>query len=216
MEIENHKEEVPFEHYLDKFYTLDPKEAAQRLNILYDENAKKFQLRFLGHLYEVEYPDFHVTVLDKPQEDMEKDLLMTSLPAQTFIMRYLLEGQYIASSGKFMTFREVPTYGELYIQPFTGRCIKRLTYGFGYKLKAFSEAMEKIPGCEKIDMGDVLVIHDTGAHGFSMGYNYNGKLKSAEVLLKEDGSTQLIRRAETPADYFATFDCFDIGKKLIK
>ena len=73
-------------------------------------------------LYEVEYPDFHVTVLDKPQEDMEKDLLMTSLPAQTFIMRYLLEGQYIASSGKFMTFREVPTYGELYIQPFTGRC----------------------------------------------------------------------------------------------
>ena len=144
MEIENHKEEVPFEHYLDKFHTLDPKEAAQRLNILYDESAKKFQLRFLGHLYEVEYPDFHVTVLDKPQEDMEKDLLMTSLPAQTFIMRYLLEGQYIASSGKFMTFREVPTYGELYIQPFTGRCIKRLTYGFGYKLKAFSEAMEKI------------------------------------------------------------------------
>ena len=102
MEIENHKEEVPFEHYLDKFHTLDPKEAAQRLNILYDESAKKFQLRFLGHLYEVEYPDFHVTVLDKPQEDMEKDLLMTSLPAQTFIMRYLLEGQYIASSGKFM------------------------------------------------------------------------------------------------------------------
>ena len=68
----------------------------------------------------------------------------------------------------------------------------------------------------KIDMGDLLVIHDTGAHGFAMGYNYNGKLKSAEVLLKEDGSTQLIRRAETPADYFATFDCFDIGKKLIK
>ena len=68
----------------------------------------------------------------------------------------------------------------------------------------------------KIDMGDVLVIHDTGAHGFSMGYNYNGKLKSAEVLLKEDRTTQLIRRAETPADYFATFDCFDIGKKLIE
>ena len=48
-----------------------------------------------------------------------------------------------------------------------------------------------------------------------MGYNYNGKLKSAEVLLKEDGSAKLIRRAETPADYFATFDCFDIGKELI-
>ncbi len=68
----------------------------------------------------------------------------------------------------------------------------------------------------KIDMGDVLVIHDTGAHGFSMGYNYNGKLKSAEVLLCEDGTAKLIRRAETPEDYFATFDCFEIGKKLKK
>lgn len=66
----------------------------------------------------------------------------------------------------------------------------------------------------KIDMGDILVIHDTGAHGFSMGYNYNGKLRSAEVLLREDGSTQLIRRAETPRDYFATFDCFDILKDI--
>lgn len=66
----------------------------------------------------------------------------------------------------------------------------------------------------KIDMGDILVIHDTGAHGFSMGYNYNGKLRSAEVLLREDGSTQLIRRAETPRDYFATFDCFDILKDM--
>jgi diaminopimelate decarboxylase len=56
----------------------------------------------------------------------------------------------------------------------------------------------------KIDIGDLLVIHDAGAHGFSMGYNYNGKLRSAEVLLKEDGSTALIRRAETPDDYFAT------------
>jgi len=67
-----------------------------------------------------------------------------------------------------------------------------------------------------IDIGDVLVIHDTGAHGYAMGYNYNGKLKSAEILLKEDGSTELIRRAEKPADYFATLDCFEIGKKLLK
>ena len=67
----------------------------------------------------------------------------------------------------------------------------------------------------KIDMGDYLVIHDTGAHSFAMGYNYNGKLKSAEILLKEDGSAQLIRRAETPKDYFATFDCFDIIKNLV-
>lgn len=61
----------------------------------------------------------------------------------------------------------------------------------------------------KIDRGDYLVIHDTGAHGFAMGYSYNGKLKSAELLLQTDGSVKMIRRAETPADYFATFDCFE-------
>ena len=58
----------------------------------------------------------------------------------------------------------------------------------------------------KIDIGDYLVLHDTGAHGFSMGYNYNGKLRSAELLLTESGAVRLIRRAETPSDYFATFD----------
>lgn len=64
----------------------------------------------------------------------------------------------------------------------------------------------------QIEPGDLLVIHDTGAHGFAMGYNYNGKLKSAELLLKENGSVEMIRRAETPADYFATFDFCDLLK----
>lgn len=68
----------------------------------------------------------------------------------------------------------------------------------------------------KIEKGDYLVIHDTGAHGFSMGYNYNGRLHSAELLLKEDGSVQLIRRAQTIKDYFATFDCFDIIENLTR
>ncbi len=66
----------------------------------------------------------------------------------------------------------------------------------------------------KVEIGDYLVIHDTGAHGFSMGYNYNGKLKSAELLLQEDSKIKLIRRAETPRDYFATFDGLDIYKKI--
>ena len=66
----------------------------------------------------------------------------------------------------------------------------------------------------QIDKGDYLVIHDTGAHGYAMGYNYNGKLKSAELLLKEDGSVQMIRRAETPRDYFSTLDCLEIFQKL--
>ncbi len=153
MEIENHKEEAPFEHYLEKYKTLNPEEAAQRLNILYDEMTQKFRFRFMGHEYEADYPVFAVRLLDA--EDDGKDLLMHHLPAQTFLLRYLLEGQYIKSSGKFMTFREVPTYGELYIQPFTGRCLKRLTYGFGYKLDAFAKAMERIPGVKRCSMGDV-------------------------------------------------------------
>ena len=66
----------------------------------------------------------------------------------------------------------------------------------------------------EIEMGDYLAIHDSGAHGYAMGYNYNGKLKSAELLLKEDGSVKLIRRAETPKDYFATLDCFDVFNKI--
>ncbi len=59
---------------------------------------------------------------------------------------------------------------------------------------------------ERVHVGDLLFIHDTGAHGFSMGYNYNGKLRSAELLYHEDKTVELIRRAETMADYFATFD----------
>ena len=66
-----------------------------------------------------------------------------------------------------------------------------------------------------IEKGDYLVIRDTGAHGFAMGYSYNGKLKSAELLLQTDGSVKMIRRAETPKDYFGTFDCFpELFEKL--
>ena len=66
----------------------------------------------------------------------------------------------------------------------------------------------------QIDIGDLVVLHDTGAHGFAMGYNYNGKLRSAEILLCEDGNAKLIRRAETPKDYFATFDFTHLFDKI--
>ena len=68
----------------------------------------------------------------------------------------------------------------------------------------------------QIDMGDILYIHDTGAHGFSMGYNYNGRLWSAELLLQEDGSIKEIRRAETLKDYFSTFDQTEFASKLCR
>ena len=68
----------------------------------------------------------------------------------------------------------------------------------------------------KIEKGDYIYIHDTGAHGFAMGYNYNGKLRSAELLLQEDGSVKMIRRAETDKDYFATFDFCNIMDKYLR
>ena len=68
----------------------------------------------------------------------------------------------------------------------------------------------------EIEKGDLLFIHDAGAHGFAMGYNYNGKLRSAEILLQEDGGTRMIRRAETPKDYFATFEGCEFGDKLLE
>lgn len=68
----------------------------------------------------------------------------------------------------------------------------------------------------KIEKGDYIYIHDTGAHGFAMGYNYNGKLRSAELLLQEDGNVKMIRRAETDKDYFATFDFCNIMDKYLK
>ena len=68
----------------------------------------------------------------------------------------------------------------------------------------------------EIQQGDLLLIHDTGAHGFAMGYNYNGKLRSTELLLKEDGRISCIRRAETPLDYFETFDILPIYENLEK
>ena len=67
----------------------------------------------------------------------------------------------------------------------------------------------------KIDKGDLLFIHDAGAHGFAMGYNYNGRLWSAELLLCEDGSVKEIRRAQTLQDYFATFDRTEFADKLL-
>ena len=72
MEVENHKEEVPFEYYLEKYQSLDPVETAQRLDILYDASTQKFQLRFMGFLYEVSYPEFSIKSLEKETADKEQ------------------------------------------------------------------------------------------------------------------------------------------------
>lgn len=162
-QIENHKEEVPFEYYLEKYQSLDPKEAAERCNIPYDEEKKEFLIRLMGYEYGISFPEFEIS--PKTEDPDAYLILMETIPSRTFVLRYLLEGKYIVSSGNYMTFREVPTYGELYLQPFTGRCISRLTYGFGYKLDKFKAAMEKL-GATPIKMGDI-------AYEFELINNYH-------------------------------------------
>ena len=86
-----------------------------------------------------------------------------------------------------------------------GLSVRDVAYGIGLGVLQGDEGDQQILLCV---LGDILVLHDTGAHGHSMGYNYNGRLRSAELLLHEDGTVDLIRRAETPQDYFATIEGF--------
>lgn len=163
MQIENNKEEKPYEFYLEKYEKIDPIEASKRCNIPYDEENKEFLVRLMGNEYRISFPEFKITPTIFDSDSYQ--ILLDNIPAKTFVMRYLTQGQWIKSSGRFMTFREVPTYGELYLQPFTGRCISRLTYGFGYKLDQFKMAMEKL-GATPIKMGDV-------AYEFELINNYH-------------------------------------------
>ena len=130
MQIENHKEEVPFAHYCERFAALDPQEAAARTGTPFADGA--FCLTLLGHPYRITHPEFSISG--------EGGTALKSLPAQTFLMRWLLEGKQTAGSRDFLTFREMP-WGELYIQPFTGRVLQRAAFSFGTRLEAFRERL---------------------------------------------------------------------------
>ena len=162
-QIDNNKEEKPFEFYLEKYEKLDPKEVSERCNIPYNEETCEFLVRLMGYEYGISFPEF--TISPKTEDPDAYLILMENIPSRTFVMRYLIEGKAVLSTGKYITFREVPTYGELYLQPFTGRCLSRLTYGFGYKLPKFKAAMEKL-GATPIKMGDV-------AYEFELINNYH-------------------------------------------
>ena len=141
--VENHKEEVPFSHYVDLFRALDPQEAAARTGAAFDGAA--FTLRLVDRDYRICWPDYRL-------EAGEGSFALKNLPAQTFLLRYLLEGKAVPALGTFKTFREMP-WGELYIQPFTGRCLTRAAFTFGTKIPKFQAAMEKL-GAEKLPHGD--------------------------------------------------------------
>ena len=138
MQIENHKEEVPFSHYENLFQNADPAEIARRLpNTNYDGQA--FFVNLLGTRYTVTHPACAITPA-------------CPLPVQTFLLRYLLESKTAPWQGTWKTFREM-SWGELYIKPYTGRVLTRAAYTFSFKLAAFSAACEKM-GAVKLPHGD--------------------------------------------------------------
>lgn len=148
----DNKERIPLEHYLSEYRNIDPKEAAERCGVEYDEEKQQFQIRLMGFRYLVDFPEFAVHKEDENEEGAF--LLLDMVPAKIIVLRFLISAQVVKSSGKYLTYREVP-WGEVYFRQFEGRCLMRLKFGFGFKLDKFAEGMEKIPGVKKLSLGDV-------------------------------------------------------------
>ena len=142
MQIENHKEEVPFAHYEESFRKLDPAEAAARTGTPWD--GKEFTLKLLGREFAIAHPDYAIRALDEGA--------LPPLPVQTFLLRYLLESKQVPWKGEWKTFREMP-WGEMYITPYTGRVLTRAAFTFGFRTAAMKAACEKM-GAEAVKHGD--------------------------------------------------------------
>lgn len=144
MQIENHKEEVPFSHYAELFAKADPAQIAQRLTLPFENDC--FKVTLLGREYTITHPNAAVT----PE---------APLPVQTFLLRYLLESQKTAWAGQWKTFREMP-WGEMYIKPYTGRVLTRAAFTFGTRIAAFKAAAEK--------MGAIALTHGDAGYQFDL------------------------------------------------
>ena len=143
MEIENHKEEVPFAHYKEQFLTVSPEDVCSRLkDVQWD--GREFTVTLMGREYRIAHPDFAITPTDGGP--------VPPLPVQTFLMRYLMLSRDVAWGGQWKTFREMPS-GELYIKPYTGRVLTRAAYSFGTRVEAFKAACEKM-GAMALPHGD--------------------------------------------------------------
>ena len=143
MQIENHKEEVPFAHYEEKFRALEPASVLERLKDVAWDGAE-FTVCLLGREYAISHPEYAIRALDVGK--------LPPLPTQTFLLRYLLESKDVAWKGEWKTFREMP-WGEMYIKPYTGRVLTRAAFTFGTRVAAFKAAAEKM-GAEKVKHGD--------------------------------------------------------------
>lgn len=143
MQIENHKEEVPFSHYEQLFRKLQPEDVTQRLgSVRWD--GKEFYVNLLGKEYAISHPNYAIRSLAGDA--------VPPLPVQTFLLRYLLESRDVLWEGQWKTFREMP-WGEMYIKPYTGRVLSRAAFTFGTRVAAFRAACEKM-GAVKLSHGD--------------------------------------------------------------
>lgn len=144
------KERLPWEHYLQQYQAKAPQEIAGRLEIPYDSEQKIFTLNFLGTVYHISWPEFEVT---HEADDMGFYPLETMVYARTLTIRFLLNGAASTGTGKFKTYREMP-WGEVYLRQFDGRCIKRLAFSYGNRIKDFQAIMEHIH-CVPVKHGDI-------------------------------------------------------------
>ena len=143
MQIENHKEEVPFAHYAEQFRILDPADVQLRLkSVKWD--GEEFYVNLLGREFAISHPEYAIRALDGGK--------LPTLPMQTFLLRYLLESRDVLWLGGWKTFREMP-WGERYIKPYTGRVLSRAAFTFGTKLEKFRSACEKM-GAVPVKNGD--------------------------------------------------------------
>ena len=143
------KEQRPYEYYLKTYQEIDPKEISERTGFFYDEEKKVFTVVFMGSTYEISFPDYKIS-----HKEDEKGVypLEEAMNAKIFMVRYLSEKAKAPSSGKFLTYREVP-WGEVYFRQYQGRCLMRLAFSYGNKLEAFKKVMTAM-GAKPLEQGD--------------------------------------------------------------
>ena len=196
MQIENHKEEVPFAHYEEKFRGLKPEEALERLtDVRWD--GKEFSVTLLGRTFAISHPDYAIRALDGAP--------VPPLNVQTFLLRYLLESRDVAWAGEWKTFREMP-WGEMYIKPYTGRVLTRAAFTFGTRVAAFRAAAEK--------MGALPLPHGDAGYQFDLIGGYQMRLLVWEGDDEFPPNAQVLY-SDNFADGFAAEDRVVAGDILI-
>ena len=196
MQIENHKEEVPFAHYEKLFRELNPDDVCLRLpGAVWD--GKQFSVKLLGREFYISHPAYAITAADGGK--------LPPLPTQTFLLRYLLESRDVAGTGAWKTFREMP-WGEMYIKPYTGRVLTRAAFTFGTRIAAFKAACEK--------MGAMALPHGDAGYEFNLIGGYRMQILVWEGDEEFPPNAQILY-SDNFADGFAAEDRVVAGDILI-